>query len=267
MIHIDLWSATMPQALAEDSFRPYLEFYQVHTDNPVGVVVIFPGGGYSHRAEHEGRPVAELFNRNGFHACVVQYRVSPNRYPAALNDAARALRIIRNHATKWNILSDKIAVCGFSAGGHLAASLGLLHQEVDIPEDELGSTVSARPNCMILSYPVISSGKFGHCGSFDNLIGSGHHALREYLSLEKRVTADTPPSFLWHTADDQAVPVENSIMFAKMLSQFKVPFEMHIFPHGRHGLGLAEEQENIAVWSSLAVAWLKNMGFDKPLKQ
>ena len=263
MKRIELWSNKMPAGNGND-FRPYLEFFSASVSEPTGVVVIFPGGGYSHRAEHEGKPVAEFFNRNGLHAAVVQYRVTPNKYPAALLDAARAIRLIRKQAAQWQVIPDRIAVCGFSAGGHLAGSIGLLHNQAGPAEDDLVS-LSAGPNAMILCYPVICSGPFGHQGSFNNLVGDDR-PLRDYLSLEKQVTADSPPAFLWHTADDASVPVENSLMFAQALSKAKVTFEMHIFPHGSHGLGLAPDNATVAAWSKMAAAWLKNIGWHPKTK-
>jgi acetyl esterase/lipase len=258
MDKIDLWSGAIPAAA--DDFRPYLEFFPAKVQEPAGAVIIFPGGGYSHRAEHEGQPVAEFFNSKGIHAVVVQYRVAPAKHPAPLFDAARAVRIVRHNAEKWHILADKIAVCGFSAGGHLAASIGVLHHEANAIEDDLQS-ISARPDGLILCYPVISSGEFAHVGSFNYLVGGDNPSLWAKLSLENCVTSDTPPTFLWHTADDAAVPVENSFLFSQALRREQVPFELHIFPHGRHGLGLALVNNDIRVWSQLAVNWLKQLNW------
>ena len=257
MHRMDLWPGDIPAAA--DDFRPYLELYSAAVDKPAGAVIIFPGGGYSHRADHEGQPVAEFFNRKGIHAVVVHYRVAPAKHPAPLLDAARAVRIVRSNAEKWHILADKIAVCGFSAGGHLAASIGVLHHEANAIEDNLLS-ISARPDGLILCYPVISSGEFAHTGSFDYLVGADA-LLREQLSLEKCVTGDTPPTFLWHTADDASVPVENSFLFSQALRRYQVPFSLHVFPHGHHGLGLALDNRDIAVWPELCVNWLKQMNW------
>lgn len=260
MNRIDLWSGIVPDANASDDFRPYIELYPATVENPAGAVIICPGGGYSHRAEHEGQPIAEFFNSKGLHAFVVQYRVAPHQHPAPLLDLARAVRIVRSNADEWNILANKIAVCGFSAGAHLAGSIGVLHSEATNKADDL-SEISARPNGLILCYPVISSAKFGHQGSFDNLVGKENIALRAKLSLETLVTEDTPPAFLWHTASDSTVPVENSFVFCQALSRCNVPFELHVFPQGNHGLGLATEQRNIAVWTELCATWLEQMNW------
>ena len=257
MNRIDLWPGAIPAA-ADDDFCPYLELYPAAVEEPAGAVIIFPGGGYSHRANHEGQPVAEFFNSKGIHAFVVQYRTAPAKHPAPLLDAARAVRMVRNNAVEWNIRANKIAVCGFSAGGHLAASIGVLYDEAITVEDDL-QAVSARPDGLILCYPVISSGEFGHVGSFDNLIGKDNLELREKMSLENRITSETPPTFIWHTADDAAVPVENSFLFSQALRRHDVPFELHVFPHGRHGLGLGAECPGVAEWPELCATWLKQL--------
>ncbi|MCF6174940.1 MAG: alpha/beta hydrolase [Victivallaceae bacterium] len=260
MSRIDLWPGDVPASAGDDEFRPYIEFYPAAVEEPVGAVIVFPGGGYSHRAAHEGQPVAEFFNSKGIHAFVVQYRTAPHKHPAPLLDAARAVRMVRNNAEEWNIRANKIAVCGFSAGGHLAASIGVLYDEAVTVEDDL-QAVSARPDGLILCYPVISSGEFGHVGSFDNLVGKGNLVLRKKMSLETRVTSETPPTFLWHTADDAGVPVENSFLFSQALRRCDVPFELHVFPHGRHGLGLALENSDVAAWPELCATWLQQMNW------
>ena len=255
---IELWNNVAPYSDGGDGFVPYIEPYTLDTEIPAGAVIICPGGGYTCRAEHEGRPVAETFNKLGFHAFVLQYRVSPARHPAPLADVLRAVRIVRANAGKWMVEPEGIAVCGFSAGGHLACSAGVHCNQIKTAEDDLAGTVSAEPDAMILAYPVITSGEFGHKGSFVNLLGeNAPEEMRNLMSLEKQVTENTPPAFLWHTADDCGVPVENSLLFAGALRNFRIPFELHVFPAGRHGLGLAQEAPNIAVWPELAAAWLR----------
>lgn len=262
MKQMTLWNDTIPYANEKDTFQPYIEHYMINSPSPVGAVLICPGGGYGSRADHEGGPVAEFYNSQGFHAFVIQYRVSPHRHPAPLADTLRAIRLIRSHAEDWNINADKIAVCGFSAGGHLTASTGVHYDLVKTKEDNLQNSISARPDALILSYPVITSGKFAHKGSFQNLLGEEmHKEMLNLMSLEKHVSDTTPPTFLWHTADDPGVPVENSMLFSNALSKFKIPFELHVFPKGRHGLGLAAEMPNVAVWAELSSTWLKNMGW------
>ena len=262
MENIKLWDTQIPYQVEEDDFYPYMETHLLDTTSAAGAIVIFPGGGYGGRADHEGSPIAEFFNSKGLHAFVVHYRVSPNRHPAPLADALKALRIVRNNAEKWQIKPDKIAVCGFSAGGHLAASTGVHFDLVKTAEDYLCDKVSARPDALILCYPVISSKKFFHAGSFKNLLGEGYSdEMRDLMSLEEQVDQHTPPSFLWHTAEDKGVPAENSMAFASSLSKFDIPYELHIFPEGSHGLGLAPEFPEVAIWANLCASWLKRMNW------
>ncbi len=246
----------------QDDFLPYMEVHLLKTERPLGAVLICPGGGYGGRASHEGVTIAEKFNALGLHAFVVHYRVAPYRFPAPQEDALRAIKIIRSRAAEWKVKPDKIAICGFSAGGHLAASSGIFFDEVKADDGDKADSCSSRPDALILCYPVISSGPKGHQGSFINLLGPedapGH---KEKYSLEKLVSKNTPPSFLWHTADDGGVPVENSLMLGMALREHEIPFELHVFPQGRHGLGLAPEYPNIAVWPELCLTWLKNMGW------
>jgi len=259
---MNLYPNTPPANTPNSDHIPTLDRYPIQTQSPKGAVLICPGGGYGGRAAHEGKDVAEAFNQNGIHAFVCQYRVSPNRHPAPLSDVSRALRIIRANATNWQIDPNHIAVCGFSAGGHLIASLGV-HHATNIPTigDDI-DTQSNRPDALILSYPVISSGEFRHQGSFKNLLGEdATNDQIEFMSLEKQVSPDTPPTFLWHTAEDAGVPAENSMLFAQALSKHNIPYELHIFPNGRHGLGLAPELPNVAQWFNLCVTYLKNMGW------
>ena len=246
----------------QDDFQPFMEIHLLKTEEPRGVVVVCPGGGYGGRALHEGTTIAEKFNSLGFHAFVVQYRVAPYRFPAPQEDVLRAVKIIRSHAAEWKIKPDKIAICGFSAGGHLTASAGIFFDKINADAGDGADSFPSRPDALILCYPVISSGPKGHEGSFISLLGSGATSEhKEKYSLEKLVRKNTPPTFLWHTADDQAVPVENSLMFSTALRENEIPFELHVFPHGAHGLGLAMGQPNIAVWPELCLAWLKNMGW------
>jgi acetyl esterase/lipase len=246
----------------ENGFEPYLEYFPVPTAKPAGTVIICPGGGYSHRAPHEGAAVAERFNQFGLSAFVVHYRVAPARFPAPQQDILRAVRLVRCKSKQYNINPDKIAVCGFSAGGHLAASSGIFFNRVNSLARDAADQASPRPDALILCYPVISSGQFAHTGSFDNLLGKdADAAAREKLSLEQHVRQDTPPAFLWHTANDSGVPVENSLLFSSALSAKAIPFELHIFPAGRHGLGLAAEYPDIAVWPELCQSWLRGMNW------
>ncbi len=249
--------------IPEGDFCPTIDLYPIETDAPRGAVLICPGGGYSHRADHEGEDVARKFNASGLHAFVLQYRVAPNRHPSPLEDAIRAIRIIRSNAKNWKVDPDHVAVCGFSAGGHLAASLGVHYERGHSHAEEMLDQIGSRPDAMILSYAVISSGEFRHNGSFENLLGKdAPEELMEKMSLEKQIDAETPPAFLWHTADDAGVPVENSLLFAKQLSKHNIPFELHVYEQGRHGLGLAPEDPHVASWFEHCREWLKRRGWE-----
>ena len=240
-------------------FQPYLETYLLDDGREHGLVAVLPGGAYMCRADHEGRPVAERYNALGFHAVVIQYRTAPNRFPSPQLDTMRAIQLVRERAARWRVKSDKIALLGFSAGGHLAASVGTIGQELQLPDSERFSPL---PNALILCYPVISGGEYGHRGSFLNLFGDEVSAeIVDYYSLEKRVTPATPPAFLWHTASDESVPVANSLLFAKALGDADVPFELHVFPRGPHGIGLADAFPEAAVWPDLSAVWLAGRGF------
>lgn len=231
-------------------------------------IIICPGGGYAFTSDREAEPLALSFMARGYQAFVLRYSVAPSMYPTALLEVAAAFAYVRNEADKYHVATDEISVLGFSAGGHLSASFGTLWNDAMLSETLGVSTDMLKPNALILSYPVISSGEFAHVGSFDNLTGEDV-ALREYLSLEKRVGAHVPPTFLWHTWSDTLVPVENSLLFATALRKNNVPFEMHIFPYGPHGLSLANEQcispdancinEHVAVWFDLCDKWLRTM--------
>ena len=177
------------------------------------------------------------------------------------------MNIIRENAKEWNVDDQKIAVCGFSAGGHLAASLGVHWDKQYLKECPGISAGLNQPNALILAYPVITSGAFAHKGSFENLLGiEANNPLYQEMSLEHQISDKTPPVFLWHTFDDGAVPVENSLLFAQGLRSNHIPFELHIYPHGPHGLSLANEETraenmevypNVATWMNLCIEWLK----------
>lgn len=241
---------------------PVLSPFLLKSAAPTGAVIVCPGGGYEHLALHEGAPVAEMLNRAGIAGFVLRYRLAPHRHPAPLHDLQRAIQLVRLHAKDWKVKPDRIAVLGFSAGGHLA-STALTHfdggnAQAPDPVDR----VSCRPDAGILCYSVISFGTFGHHGSMVNLIGENPpEPLRMSLSNELQVTRETPPCFLWHTANDQGVPVENSLQFASALSRCKVPYALHVFPTGPHGLGLAANDPMVSAWSGLCVRWLKALGF------
>lgn len=258
---MNLWENTVPFGLADD-FVPELEPYVC--EGAKSAVVVCPGGAYGFRAPHEGKDIAEWFNSIGVTAFVLQYRVAPNMHPAPLADAMRAVKYVRHNANKYGYDKDKIAIMGFSAGGHLAASLSV-HYDKDIydPTDVIDEE-DCKPNASILCYPVIDMGEYRHDGSRTNLIGSNPtQEMKDMMSLYKQITKDTPPAFLWHTSCDAAVPVENSILYASELSKVQVPFEMHIYPIGHHGLGLSPELAHVAQWSASCQKWLELIGFIK----
>lgn len=231
------------------------------------IVVICPGGGYEFCSPREAEPVALAFNSAGFHAVVVNYSIKA-LYPKPLIDLSNAVCIVREHEKEWRIDTDKVIVCGFSAGGHLAASLGVFWNSEEAIRREDGLN---RPNGMILAYPVITSGPFAHTGSIKNLSGNSQE-IAEKVSLEKQVTKDTPRAFIWHTFEDKTVPVENSLYMAEALRSENIPTELHIYPNGGHGLSLATEytaesdleiMPQIEEWIHLAVRWIKELDINK----
>ena len=238
---------------AEDDFQPYMQVY-LHPDRRRRpVLVIYPGGGYCIRAPHEGIDVAEKFRSLGFHCVVVQYRVSPYRFPAEQQDALRAIRLVRANAARWNMIPDQISVCGFSAGGHLAGSTGVMYDKVNCDAGDEADQYSCRPDALVLGYPVITfDAETGHCGSGLHLLGEDQVAARAAeVELDKLVTPDTPPAFVWHTAEDQAVPVRGSLRFVTALQKNGIRWGLHVFPCGRHGLGLAEPYHDLSKWPEL----------------
>ena len=247
----------------------------VYPNNPrkKPAIIILPGSGYWKCCPREGEPVAMKYLANGYNAFVLDYSCTPDVYPKALCEVSEAVKLVRKNADKWHIDPDKIAVCGFSAGGHLAATLGTLwRREPAIKCDGLN-----KPNALILGYPVITStGEFRHEGSFNYLLGERVEdaELMEFLSPEKQVTKDTPPTFLFHAYGDTGVPMENSMMFASALRKQDIQFELHIFPRGCHGFGTAEYEacatdglEHISQWVPLSIKWLGDLfGMDAVLK-
>lgn len=258
---MNLWGNTIPFGLADD-FVPELTPYIC--EGAKGAVVVCPGGGYGFRAPHEGGDIAKWFNSIGITAFVLEYRVGPNKHPAPLADAMRAVKCVRYNSEKYGLDKDKIAIMGFSAGGHLASSLSV-HYDKDIyePTDEIDKE-NCRPDASILCYPVIDMGEYRHDGSRNNLLGDNPPLdMKELMSSHLQITKDTPPAFLWHTSCDATVPVENSLMYANALSKVQVLFEMHIYPIGHHGLGLAPELAHVAQWSESCHRWLDLLGFIK----
>ena len=228
-------------------------------------IVVCPGGGYGMCSKREAEIIAMQFTAAGYHAFVLNYAVAPaNHYPEPQKNLSDAISLVRENAEEWRVDKDKIAVIGFSAGGHLAASVTTMWNKE--PLNTYNGT--NKPNAAILAYPVISSEEgVGHMGSFYSLCGEDNKELIARMSLETQVDSDTAPCFIWHTFTDTVVPVENSLRFATALNKAKIPFEMHIFPDGPHGASIANHitapddyKEYIVpeaqIWVKLAVDWL-----------
>ena len=253
-----LWNEKAPGA---DTEVPILEAYIPAKRKSRAAFVIFAGGAYAMRASYEGGGYAEFLNEFGISAFVVSYRVSPATFPDPLLDARRAVRFVRANAERFDIDPDKIAVIGSSAGGHLAAFLSTYRKPIAGEGVDEIDTFDFLPNIQVLCYPVISSDEaVGHTYSYKKLLGDLYDTRDEY-SPELLVATDTPPAFIWHTAGDQAVNVENSYRYATALKKNGVPCEMHIFPYGRHGLGVASDDPHVAQWVPLLKNYLKLYGF------
>lgn len=232
------------------------------------MVILCPGGGYNHISVRESESEALQFLAMGCHAAVLRYTVF-ERFPVQLTELAFAVKYIREHAAEWHIDSSKVIVQGSSAGGHLAASLGVFWQEKWLWELAGAETAEEiKPDGMLLCYPVITAGEFAHRGSFDILTG-GDATLLEVLSLEKKVNPHTPRTFIWHTFADATVPVENSLLLVSALRRRNIPTEFHLYPKGKHGLALASPltagrdgshmQKECESWILLARVWIGNL--------
>ena len=245
-----------------------LTFFPVKSDHPRGSVIVCPGGGYGVLAAHEAEPIANWLNLAGFAAFILRYRVAPHRHPAPLQDAARAVRVVRARAAEFNVRPDRIGILGFSAGGHLVTTLAT-HFDAGNPQAaDPVERVSSRPDAVIACYAVVSLETFYHEGCLTNLLGDDRSKRTLHdLSNDQQVTPDTPPMFLWHTAEDQVVPVEQTLIMGRALSRSGVPFELHVFPHGLHGLGLGDgssyigDSAHVAQWTRLCEVWLRSLGF------
>ncbi len=267
-----LWPSGAPGAKgSQPEDIPSFQHYPAPADRATGAaIVVCPGGGYGRLAPHEGHDVAVWLNSIGVSAFVLKYRLGPRyNHPAMLWDVQRALRTVRARAAGWKVDPQRIGVMGFSAGGHLSSTAATHFDDGNPQASDPIDRVSSRPDVAILCYPVISlQPPFAHMGSRKNLLGDNPAAeLVELLSNEKQVTAKTPPTFLFHTVDDAGVPVENSMLFADALRKNKVPYEMHLFEHGRHGVGLAKDDPALSAWPKLLENWLRARGFLTPAKK
>jgi acetyl esterase/lipase len=265
-----LWPSGAPGALGNASNDiPTLTVYLPPADKASGgAIVVCPGGGYGGLASHEGQDYALYLNQHGVSAFVLRYRLGSQgyRHPRMLEDAQRAIRTVRARAAEWKIDPKRVGIMGSSAGGHLA-STAVTHFDAGKPDAaDAIEHQSSRPDLGILCYAVITMGPNTHQGSKDNLLGKAPSSeLVELLSNEKQVTRDTPPCFLWHTAEDKAVKVENSLDFAAALQRNGVPFDLHVYQKGRHGIGLADKPPfaNPHPWAKDLIFWLKEQGFVK----
>ena len=256
-MQISLWpEGKIPYYLPGEDTPNQMTAYLSESEKPAPAVIVFPGGGYTHRAAHEGEPSAQFYQSQGMQAFVVDYRLVPHRFPTSLADAQRAIRLVRSHAAEWNVDPERVFVLGFSAGGHLAASAITLEDVAKIG-DELDE-ISPRPNGAILCYSFISAlegdgGATWRCGQG---IQQGTGKTAEDISLQLHVDANTPPCFLGHTAADTVVPVTQSMDFASALVRNGVLFESHIYPQGKHGLGLAKDWPDVSQWAQQSADWI-----------
>ena len=225
-------------------------------------VIVFPGGGYAALCDYEGKDYAEYLNSLGITAFVVYYHISPSRFPLPLLDARRAVRFVRANAEKFGVATDKIAVMGSSAGGHLSALASTYTAPIEGEGVDEIDNYDFLPNAQILCYPVISSDeKVYHQGSYMNLLGEERFLEREKFDPELLATEKTPPAFIWHTAEDGLVPVENSCRYIAALARKGVFGELHVFPYGAHGRALALDIPHTAQWKGLLVRWLTLLGW------
>lgn len=261
-----LWPEGAPGAQGEaDEDKPALTLYPASGEKKTDVgVVVCPGGSYHNLAmDHEGKQVAEWLNQRGISAFLLRYRLGPKyHHPIELWDAQRAIRYVRSHANEFGIRSDRIGIWGFSAGGHLASTTGTHFDMGDRDAKDPVDRPSSRPDFMILAYPVITmEAPYLHLGSRDNLLGEKPDPrLAASLSNQTQVTSETPPAFLFHTSDDDVVPVQNSIEFYLSLRKAGVPAEMHVYLHGRHGVGLAQNEPELRSWPDRLFDWMKAQG-------
>jgi acetyl esterase/lipase len=264
--------------LENNNFVPYIKTYILDNFEEFSegrkrpLVLICPGGAYEMLSTREGEAVALKMNSLGFHAVTLWYSLKPMEFPASLLDLCEAMNCVRSHAEEWNVDPDRIIVAGFSAGGHLAASLGVYWNRELLKEYIPYSKEVLKPNALLLSYPVITAGEFAHKGSIENVLGCTKKYSVKDVQLEELVTENVPPVFMWHTYEDGCVPLENSMLFAQACRKNNVPVEYHVFRRGGHGLSLATKettwnngtnsagiQKECQIWPELFAAWMESL--------
>lgn len=250
--------------LLEGQEVPSMDYYPAAEKKTDAALVIFPGGGYTRRSDHEGKGYAEWANALGMSAFVVNYRVHPYAFPAPALDARRAVRYLRAHAAEYGINPEKICVMGSSAGGHLTAFLCTYREKLEGEGIDAVDELSYLPDAQILCYPVISlvEADIWHEGSAESFTGCRNIPWDAVRFCPDRIADEkTPQAFIWHTAEDGGVNVINSYRYAERLRRQNVPVEMHIFPYGGHGMGLAKQMPYVARWSEMAAEWFRLIGF------
>ena len=265
--------------LGEDNCDPTVEMYLPFNLTEMGrqndkrpCMIVCPGGGYAFCSQREAEPIALQFLPQGYNVFTITYSVNPHRFPTQLREVAALMELIYKNADAWNCDTSKIAIIGFYAGGHLAAHYSTMF---DCKEVREVFPESKSVNASVLCYPVITADpKYAHMGSIHNLVGKTDISPEEteYFSCEKNVKDTTPPAFIWHTSEDTCVHVMNSLLYAGTLSAHKVPFELHIYPYGAHGLSTGDAQtngnmnekiEHVGNWLTSLEKWLKLIGFTR----
>lgn len=242
-----------------------IDDYNYCTGRKRPAMLVIAGGGYNAVSQREKEPIAFLYLNQGYHTFVLEYSCKPVCHPYQLLEGSMAMVYIREHTEQYNIIFDKVGAVGFSAGGHLCGMLATYDNEPEVLNLLGNRAKGIVPDAVILSYPVITCGVSTHGGTFENL-SHGDQKIKERFSLEKRVTEKTSPAFIWTTVTDQMVPMENSMLMASAYRVAGVPFELHVFTEGQHGLSLSTKEtlwvnEPVQAWIPLHFTWLKNRGF------
>lgn len=262
--------------LGKDGCNPTVEMFFPYDSNKLfgkqkkrPCLIVCPGGAYSFLAERESEPIALNFVQNGYNVFIIKYSVAPHTFPTQLCEVAALVELVYKNSDIWNCDTSKLAIIGFSAGGHLAAHYSTMF---DCQQVRSYFPQSKSVNAAILCYPVITAEyEYAEKGSICNLSGKKPYTKEdiENLSCEKHVRETTPPTFIWHTAEDSLVKVMNSLIYAQALSENKVPYELHIYPYGPHGLSTAdrvtnsnlpEKYKSVHTWIGFAKKWLELIG-------